>query len=168
VGGVIALVVAGIIRRREIYQAVEWPVVVLIAGILPLGVALEKTGVAESAAGFLADTVGTLGPYGALACMYLLGTLLTGFLNNAALTLMLAPVAISLAVQLDISPRPLLFGVAIGATADFLTPVGQSNALVMGPGQYRFRDFIKVGGPMTVLALITALLLIPAIWPFRP
>lgn len=168
VAGVISLVILGIIRRREIYDAVEWPVVILIAGMLPLGVAMDKTGLASTIAGFLATHLGHLGPYGALAVMYLLGTTLTGFLNNAALTLMLAPVALELSEALAISPRPLLFAVALGSAADFLTPVGQSNALVMGPGQYRFRDYLKVGGPLTLLLFGVAMLLIPWFWPFQP
>ena len=168
VAGVIALVILGIIRRREIYDAVEWPVVILIAGVLPLGTAMQKTGLASTIAGFLADTFGTLGPLGAVGILYLIGTLLTGFLNNAALTLMLAPIAIELSGRLGISPRPLLFAVVIGASADFLTPVGQSNALVMGPGQYRFKDYVKVGAPLTLLCFLAALVLVPWIWPFHP
>ena len=168
VAGVIALVILGIIRRREIYDAVEWPVVILIAGVLPLGTAMQKTGLASTIAGFLADTFGTLGPLGAVGILYLIGTLLTGFLNNAALTLMLAPIAIELSGRLGISPRPRLFAVVIGASADFLTPVGQSNALVMGPGQYRFKDYVKVGAPLTLLCFLAALVLVPWIWPFHP
>jgi len=167
VAGVIALVLLGVIRRREIYDAVEWPVVILIAGMLPLGTAMEASGLADAIAGGLSRAFGSFGPYGALAVMYLLGTLLTGFLNNAALTLMLAPVAVELSRDLGISARPLLLAVAIGAAADFLTPVGQSNALVMGPGQYRFRDYLKVGAPLTLLCFAAALLVIPWIWPFR-
>jgi di/tricarboxylate transporter len=168
VAGVISLVILGIIRRREIYEAVEWPVVILIAGILPLGTAMQKTGLASSIAGFLADTFGTLGPMGALAVLYLIGTLFSGFLNNAALTLMLAPIAVELSARLGVSPRPLLFAVVLGASADFLTPVGQSNALVMGPGQYRFRDYVRVGAPLTLLCFLLAMVLVPWIWPFHP
>ncbi len=166
--GVVALVVFRVLRRREIYEAVEWPVVILIAGVLPLGTALEKTGLATAAASWLGETIGPWGPLAALSVMYLTGTLLTGFLNNAALTIMLAPVAIQLSEQLAISPRPLLIACAAGATADFLTPVGQSNALVMGPGQYSFRDYLRVGVPLTLLCFVVAILVIPAIWPFRP
>jgi len=166
--GVIVLVILGIIRRREIYEAVEWPVVILIAGILPLGTAMKNTGLASDIAGFLAGTFGALGPMGAVAVLYLIGTLLTGFLNNAALTLMLAPIAVELSGTLGVSPRPLLFAAAIGASADFLTPVGQSNALVMGPGQYRFRDYVKVGAPLTLLCFLVAMVLIPWLWPFHP
>ncbi|MCK6479313.1 MAG: SLC13 family permease [Planctomycetaceae bacterium] len=168
VAGVISLVILGIIRRREIYEAIEWPVVILIAGILPLGTAMQKTGLASSIAGFLADTFGSLGPRGAIAVLYLIGTLLTGFLNNAALTLMLAPIAVELSAELGVSPRPLLFAVVLGASADFLTPVGQSNALVMGPGQYRFRDYVRAGAPLTLLCFLAAMVLIPWLWPLQP
>jgi di/tricarboxylate transporter len=129
---------------------------------------MQKTGLASAIAGFLADTFGTLGPMGAVAILYLIGTLFTGFLNNAALTLMLAPIAVELSGALGVSPRPLLFAVVLGASADFLTPVGQSNALVMGPGQYRFRAYVRVGAPLTLLCFLAAMVLIPWIWPFHP
>jgi len=164
--GVVALVIGGVLRRREVYEAIEWPVVILIAGVLPLGTALEKTGLADRAARFLAETVGAGGPTAALATVYLVATIFTGFLNNAALTIMLAPVALGLAGELHVSPRPLLVAVAIGAAADFLTPIGQSNALVMGPGQYRFRDYFKVGAPLTFLCFVVAMVGIPILWPF--
>jgi di/tricarboxylate transporter len=165
--GAILLVLTGSLALEEAYRAVDWQVVFLLGGILPLGIALEKTGGADLLAEGLIDGVGGYGPMAILAALYMATTLLTAFMSNTATAALLVPIAITAASSLGIDPRPLLIAIAFGASASFITPVGyQTNLLVYGPGSYRFSDYIKVGLPLTLIFWLIATLLIPIAWPF--
>jgi di/tricarboxylate transporter len=167
VGGAVLLVLTGCLRLDDAYRAVDWQVVFLLGGILPLGLALEKTGGADLLAGALINGVGDHGPLAVLAALFLVTTLLTAFMSNTATAALLVPIAMTAAATLGVDPRPLLVTVAFGASASFMTPVGyQTNLLVYGPGSYRFSDYVKVGVPLTLIFWLLATLLIPIAWPF--
>jgi di/tricarboxylate transporter len=166
--GAILLVLVGCIRMEEAYKAIEWRIVVLLAGVLTLGIALEKTGAAKLLSEQLVDLVGPWGGNIAIvSAFFLLTSLLTGVMSNNATAALLAPIAIETAHYLDKSPRPFLVAVMIAASASFMTPVGyQTNTLIYGPGQYRFADFLKVGTPLNIIIWIAATILIPYFWEF--
>ncbi|CAN5213881.1 SLC13 family permease [soil metagenome] len=165
--GSVLMILTGCITLEEAYHAVEWKVIFLLAGVLTLGVALEKTGAADLLSGFLVNWIGVLGPFAVLAGFYLLTSLLTEAMSNNATAVLLAPVAIATADAMAISPRPLLMAVAFAASSSFMTPVGyQTNTLIFGPGNYRFADFMRVGAPLNLMFWILATLLIPVFWPF--
>ena len=162
----VLMVITGCLTMDEAYQSIEWKAVFLVAGTLPLGIAMEKTGTAQFLAGFLVDALGSLGPLALLAGFYILTNMLTQFMSNAASTMLIAPIAIGAAQQTGSEPYALLMTVAVAASAGFLTPVAhQSNVLVMGPGGYRFADYFKSGLPLDLLAFASTLLIVPLIWP---
>jgi di/tricarboxylate transporter len=163
----ILMVITGCLTMDEAYQSIEWKAVFLVAGTLPLGIAMEKTGTAQFLAGLLVDSVGGLGPMAVLAGFYILTNLLTQFMSNAASTVLLAPIAIQAAQQIGSEPYALLMAVAVAASAGFLTPVAhQSNVLVMGPGGYRFGDYFKVGLPLNLITFVVAMVVLPLVWPW--
>jgi di/tricarboxylate transporter len=167
VGGVVLMILAGCLTMEEAYRAIEWKAVFLIAGMLPLGIAMEQTGAARFLAEGMVGLVGGLGPLAVMAGLFMLAALASQVMPNPAVAVLLAPIALSTAVDLGISPYPLMMAVAVSASAAFLSPVGHSaNILVMGPGGYRFADFTKVGIPLTLVVLAVVLLVLPIFWPF--
>ena len=167
IGGAVLLILTGSLRVDEAYRAIDWQVVFLLGGILPLGIALQKTGGADLLANLLIDWVGSFGPMAILSALFLVTTVLTAFMSNTATAALLIPIAMTAAASLGIDPRPLIIAIAFGASASFMTPVGyQTNLLVYGPGSYRFSDYMKVGVPLTLVFWVLATLLIPLVWPF--
>ncbi|MDT8323099.1 MAG: SLC13 family permease, partial [Bacteroidota bacterium] len=167
VAGAILLVATRSITLEEAYQAVEWKVIFLLGGIISLGIAMEKTGLATIMSDGLINYIGDYGPTALLAALYLLTTLLTGVMSNNATAILIAPIALAAAEAAGINARPLLVAVAFAASASFMTPVGyQTNTMIYGVGQYRFTDFLKVGTPLTLLFWIMAIYLIPVFFPF--
>lgn len=165
--GSLLMVLMGCLDTQQAYDAVNWKVIFLLAGILPLGTAMETTG----AAGLLADQilrfVGEVGPHAVLAGFLLVTMLLTAVVTNNATAVLLAPVAISAAQSISVDPLPLLMGVAYGASLSFITPVGyQTNTLVYGPGGYRFTDYTRVGWLLNIIFLVMGSFLIPLVFPF--
>ncbi|MEX0900758.1 MAG: SLC13 family permease [Gammaproteobacteria bacterium] len=164
-GAVIAMVVTRLVGLRDIYQNVEWPVIVLLGAMIPLGEALELTGGAQKIADALLWFDG-VPPIVALAVLMAVTMALSDVINNAATAVLMAPVAVTLASGLGVSADPFLMSVAVGASAAFLTPIGhQSNTLVMGPGGYQFSDYWKLGLPLSVVYLGAAIPLILRVWP---
>ncbi len=162
----VLMVITGCLTMDEAYQSIEWKAVFLVAGTLPLGIAMKNTGTAEYLAGFLVDTLGDLHPLALLAGFFILTNLLTQFMSNAASTMLIAPIAIGAAQQIGAEPHALLMTVAVAASAGFLTPVAhQANVLVMGPGGYRFGDYFKAGLPLDLLTFVVTLLIVPLFWP---
>lgn len=164
--GAMAMVLTGCIELDEAYQRVDWDVIFLLGGMLALGVAFQQTGAGRLLAGYLVDSAGALGAHGVIAALYIVTLLLTSTMSNNATAALLTPIAISVAANMDVDPRPLIVTVAIAASASFLTPIGyQTNTMVYGAGHYRFGDFVRIGGPLSLLFWGLATLLVPAIWP---
>ncbi len=165
-GAAVLVVVVGSIRMREAYAAIDGPLIVLIAAMIPVSAAIETTGGADLIADWLSAVFRGQQPMVALISIMAVAMAATPFLNNAATVLIVAPVGASLAQKLSLNPDPFLMAVALGAACDFLTPIGhQCNTLVMGPGGYRFSDYSRLGAPLTLLILILGGPLIAFFWP---
>lgn len=165
-GGALAMVLLNVLTMDQAYQAIDWKTVFLVAGMLPLGVAMTKTGAAANLAEDIIRLLGSAGPLALLAGLFILATLLTQVMNGAAVAAVVAPIAINIALRVGIEPRSLAMGIALATSMAFITPLGHPvNILVMGTGGYHFRDYLKVGLPMALLLLVVILLLLPVIWP---
>jgi len=165
-GAAVLMVVVGSIRMREAYSALDGPVLVLIAALIPVSDAIRATGGADLIAAGLANLFRDQAPIIAVGAMMAAAMAATPFLNNAATVLIVAPIGASLAKLLGFNPDPFLMAVAMGAACDFLTPIGhQCNTLVMGPGGYRFADYPRLGAPLTALVLLVGTPLILLVWP---
>ena len=160
------MVLTRVIQIDELYQSVEWKVVFLIAGLIPLGIAMQNTGAAQFLAEGMVSIVGGLGPIAVMGGLFILAALASQVMPNPAVAVLLAPIDLNTAADMDLSPYPLMMAVAISASAAFLSPVGHSaNVLVMGPGGYKFSDYIKVGLPLTLVVLVVVLMTLPIFWP---
>jgi di/tricarboxylate transporter len=164
--GATLMVLFGCLRMEEAYRAIEWKVVFLIASMLPLGVAIENTGTAQMGAAALVSAVGDLGPRWVVAALFTVTVIATQVIPTAALVVLMAPVALSTAGSLGISPHLLMMTVAISASSSFASPLSHpAHLLVMAPGGYRFMDYVKIGAPLTVVALLVSVALLPILWP---
>jgi di/tricarboxylate transporter len=164
----VLMVLAGAIPIRQIYQTVEWPIIIMLGALIPVSEALRTTGGADLIAGWLSELARDMPAYGALALILAAAMLVTPFLNNAATVLVMAPIAVSFSAALDYRPDAFLMAVAIGAGCDFLTPIGhQCNTLVMGPGGYRFGDYARLGAPLSLLVIAVAVPALLLVWPVR-
>jgi di/tricarboxylate transporter len=164
--GAAMMVLIGCLTMEEAYRAIEWKAVFLIAGMLPLGIAMERTGAAQFLADGVVNMVGGLGPLAVVASMFILASLASQVMPNPAVVVLLAPVALNAANDTGMSPYALMMTVALSASASFLSPVAHpANVLIMGPGGYRFADYLKVGLPLTLVVLVVTLLVLPAFWP---
>ncbi len=165
----IGCLVMGLFRCIDMdsaYKAIHWQSLVLIVGMLPFALALQKTGGIALATSGLVGLLGDAGPHALLACLFLLTALIGLFISNTATAVLMAPVALATAEQLGASPYPFAMIVALAASAAFMTPISSPvNTLVLGPGQYRFGDFVRIGVPFTVLVMIVAVLLVPLVFP---
>jgi di/tricarboxylate transporter len=165
--GVIGMFVTGCITPDEAYEEIDWMVIVLLGAIIPLGLAMQKTGTAELIAVQLLSLTSPLGLFGVLASFYIMTSLLTELISNNAAAVVLAPIAIATATALGASPMPFVVAVMFAASNSFMTPIGyQTNTFIYGPGGYRFSDFVRVGGPLNILMIIVATLVIPFFFPF--
>jgi di/tricarboxylate transporter len=152
-GGALAMVLSGVLNMDRAYQAIEWKSVFLVAGMLPMGIAMTKTGAAALLTRWLLAALGGAGPLALLAGLVLLAALLTQAMNGAAVAAVVVPVALRAALQVGANPRAMVMGVALATSAAFLTPLGHPvNILVMGPGGYSFRDYLRVGLPLFLLS----------------
>jgi di/tricarboxylate transporter len=161
------VILAGALTMNEAYRVIEWRAIFLVAAVLPVGFAMERTGAAKFLADTVTETAGPLGPHFVLGALILLASLLSQGLDGAPAVVLLAPVVIEMADRLDLSPYPLMMGVSLAASAAFMTPFShKANLLVMGAGGYRSSDYLKVGTPLTILLLIMLTLLVPVFFPF--
>ncbi len=164
--GALAMVLTGCIATDEAYGAIEWKVIFLLAGMLALGSAMQKTGASTMLAGWLIDRVGSYGPMALLAAFFGITMLLTEAMSNNATVALLLPIAITTAQSIGANPRSFMFAVVFAASSSFMTPVGyQTNTMIYGPGQYRFVDFVRVGAPLNLVFWVLGTLLIPVFWP---
>ncbi|MFN2135534.1 MAG: SLC13 family permease, partial [Candidatus Promineifilaceae bacterium] len=160
------IVLSGALTIEEAYESVDWRTVFLVAGMLPLGLAMEQTGTARFLADIVLGVLGPLGPRAALAGIYLLAALITQPMSNAAAIVLVVPIALDTAFGLDANYKTFTMAVVIGAATSFLSPVGhKANVLVFGPGGYKFTDYARVGIWLTVILLIVSMIFLPIFWP---
>ena len=165
--GCVALVMTRILRPEDVYRSINWQVIFLLAGVLPLGIAMRTSG----AAGFIAEQtvslVGDMGPVAMLAALYLLTAIMTEIMSNAAAAVLLAPIAISTAAQIGVEPQPFLMAITFAASTGFSTPVGyQTNMMIYNPGGYKYTDFLRAGMPLNLIFCILSVIFIPRMWAF--
>ena len=169
---VVLLLFLSILSPQEAYRSIDWSVVVLIASLIPVGEAMIETGTA----GYIADQIliavsffegSDLAPHVGVALIYLVTCVLTQVVSNAATAVLMPPVALSLAAALGVDARPFLMATCFAASSAFLTPMGyQTNLMVYAPGNYRFLDYTRFGGPLSLVFWVMATLFIPRFWPF--
>ncbi|MFI0431196.1 SLC13 family permease [Mariniflexile sp. HMF6888] len=172
-GSIAALISAGIVLLTgcvpisKAYKGISWTSVILIAAMLPMGIALQKTGTAQLIANSLVENLGAIHPIALLAGVFLITTLLSQIISNSATAVLMAPIAMLAASSLNLAPEPFMMVVVISASTAFLTPIGTpTNAMVMTAGGYKFLDYLKVGTPLLLLLFVITLILVPIIWPF--
>ncbi|MEE4119715.1 MAG: SLC13 family permease [Paracoccaceae bacterium] len=164
--GVLASMVAGTVPLRQVYTSVDWPVIVLLAALIPVASAMQSTGAAELLARFLVDTVARGNAVAALVVVLVTTMFLSDVMNNAATAAVLCPIALGISATLAVNPDSFLMAVAIGASCAFLTPIGhQNNTLILGPGGFRFDDYWKLGLPLEMLVVTVSVPLLLLVWP---
>jgi di/tricarboxylate transporter len=166
IGGAAAMLVFKCLRVREAIRSLESSVLLLIAATIPVGLAMERTGMAEIVARWVIGAAGGLGPIALVSAVYFFAMVFTEFLSNNAVAVLATPIVLEMARESGIDPKPLLVAVAFGASACFATPIGyQTNLLVMGPGGYYFRDYMRMGIALDLVLWVAASFLIPCFWP---
>lgn len=169
VAGAISMVLFAGLSSRDAYRALDLPVLVLIAGTICLGLAMEQSGAAAWIAGGLVSAAAPLGDVGLLSIIYLITNVLTALISNNGSALLMLPIALATAEAGGMSPTPFILSIMFAASIDYSTPIGyQVNTIIYGPGGYRFADFVKVGGPLNILWWLLATALIPVFWPLHP
>ncbi len=165
--GALVMVILKVLTMEQAYRVIDWRIVFLVAGMLPLGLAMTKTGATALFAHALTSALGPYGPHALLLGLLVLTVLLSQVIKGAAVSAVIAPIAIQAAVQIGVDPRAMAMGVALATSMAFVTPLGHPvNILMLGPGGYHFRDFFKVGLPLTILLFIVILFLLPVFWPY--
>jgi len=169
--GVVILLVVGAISPEEAYQSINWPVIIMIAAFVPVGIAMERSGTALLLASFISNFgsyfQSDIQPHAALSLIFFISTLITSLMSNNTSAIILIPIALSVASQMNVDPKPFIFAVAFGASTSFATPMAyKTNLMVYGPGQYKFSDFVKVGLPLNIIFWILGTFLIPIFWSF--
>ena len=168
VGGSV-MVLTGCLTMEEAYRAIDWRAIFLIAGMLPLGTAMQDTGAAEYLANQVMLLLGDAGPWPVIAGLYVLTAMATMIIPTAALVVLMSPIVLSAMSEMGYAPETAMMAVAMAASASFTSPISHpANILVMGPGGYRFVDYIKVGVPLTIVVFITVMVLLPMLWPLAP
>lgn len=164
--GVVFLLALRALRIQQAYTAIDWGVIFLLVAILPLGIAMEQTGLARLMGEGIVALGSPFSPAIVLSLVILVTSILTSFISNNSAAILMVPIALSVAGELGVSAKPFLMGIAFAASMSFATPTGyQTNAMVLGPGGYRFMDYVKVGTPLTIVLWILASVLIPLVWP---
>jgi di/tricarboxylate transporter len=167
--GAALMVLTGCLTMEEAYRQIEWKAVFLIAGMLPLGTALDQTGAAKMIAESVVAFLGPFGPNAVMFGLISLTFLATCFVPTAALVVLMAPIALNTSANMGLSPYGLMMAISMAASASFCTPISHpANLLVMGPGGYRFLDYVKVGGLLTIVTLVVLMLVMPILWPLVP
>ena len=165
--GVVVLLLTRTVTIRQAYNSIDWTVIFLLATILPIGIAMQNTGLDSIIGGALAEIGRPYGPTALLVALIIGTSLLTEVISNNSAAVLMVPIAVSAAATLGIDAKPLLMAITFAASMSFMTPIGyQTNTMVFGPGGYRFTDFTRFGAPLSLIGWVLATLLIPLIWPF--
>jgi di/tricarboxylate transporter len=163
--GALILLATGAVRPQEIYEMIEWRLIVLIACMMSFGLAMEKTGADQFLADLIVRATGHFGPLAVLSGFFLMTIVLTQPMSNQAAALVMLPIAVKTAVSLGLNPRAFAITVTYAASCSFLTPLEPACVLIYTPGRYRFLDFVKVGSILTILVFAITILLVPVFWP---
>ncbi|MCG8607285.1 SLC13 family permease [bacterium] len=167
--GATLIVLTGCMSMEEAYRSIEWRPIFLIAGMLPLGIAMQQTGAASLLAESMVAIAGPMGPWTVILGLYLITALATTIVPTAALVVLMAPIVIKTATDMGISPHAGMMAIAMAASASFTSPISHpANILVMGPGGYRFIDYVKLGAPLALVVLIVVMIVLPIFWPLYP
>ena len=162
----VAMILFACISINEIYDGVEWPVLVLLGAMIPIGQALDATGGTDLIASSIVENAGSMPVWAVLALLMTVSMWMSDMVPNATTAILMAPIGIRVAIGLDANPDAFLMAVAVGAAAPFLTPIGhQSNTLVMGPGGYRFGDYWRMGLPLEAVIVVVSVPMIAFVWP---
>ena len=163
------MILSCILKMEQAYRAVEWKSVFLIAGMLPMGIAITKTGLADMAAQGLLHLSSFAHPYLVVILLFLLTLALSQVVHGAVVASIMIPITIRAAIILGMEPRSVVMGITLATSMTFVTPLGHPvSILIMGPGGYHFKDYVKVGLPLALLLSIVILMLLPLIWPLYP
>jgi len=167
--GASLMVLTRCLNMEQAYRAIDWRAVFLIAGMLPLGIAMQETGTAQYLAGQVMEALGDFGPWPVIMGLYIVTAIGTMIVPTAALVVLMAPIVLSASADMGIAPQTAMMAVAMAASASFPSPISHpANILVMGPGGYSFSDYLKLGIPLTVIVFIVVMLLLPLFWPLQP
>jgi len=168
IGGTI-MVLTGCLNMEQAYRAIDWRAIFLIAGMLPLGTAMQESGAAIYLANQVMDLLGDAGPWPVIMGLYILTAMATMIIPTAALVVLMSPIVLSAMSEMGLQPETAMMAIAVAASASFTSPISHpANILVMGPGGYRFVDYLKVGVPLTIVVFITVMILLPILWPLAP
>ena len=167
--GALICVLTGCLTEKQAYASIDWVTIFLFAGMMPVSTAMNKTGAGKLIAETVVNAMGTPSPMILTAVLFMLSCLLTQFMSNTASAALLCPIGIAIAKQLGADPKAVLMAIAVAASCAFATPVGTPpNTLVLGPGNYKFIDYVKAGTGLVVVCFIVSLVIIPMVWPFFP
>jgi len=165
VGGSI-MVLTGCLNMEQAYRAIDWRAIFLIAGMLPLGTAMQETGAAAYLAAQVMDILGDAGPWAVIGGLYVVTATATMIIPTAALVVLMSPIALSAMGDLGLQPETAMMAIAMAASASFTSPISHpANILVMGPGRYRFVDYLKIGVPLTLVIFVVVMVVLPIFWP---
>jgi di/tricarboxylate transporter len=168
IGGTV-MVLTGCLNMEQAYRAIDWRAIFLIAGMLPLGTAMQESGAAIYLANQVMELLGDAGPWPVIMGLYVLTAMATMIIPTAALVVLMSPIVLSAMSEMGLQPETAMMAVAMAASASFTSPISHpANILVMGPGGYRFVDYLKVGVPLTIVVFITVMVLLPILWPLAP
>ena len=166
--GCLAMILTGCLKPQEAYESIDWFVIFLLAGVIPLGLAMENTGTAAFIANGILQVTENLGDTAIIAVFYLLSTVFASIMSHNAAAILLVPIGVASSRELGLDPFPILMAITFAASSAMSTPFGyHTNLMVYGPGNYRFSDFLKVGIPLNLIFWVLSSLLIPVIWPLR-
>ena len=167
--GALICVLTGCLTEKQAYASIDWVTIFLFAGMMPVSTAMNKTGAGKLIAETVVNAMGTPSPIVLTGVLFLLSCLLTQFMSNTASAALLCPIGIAIAKQLGADPKAVLMAIAVAASCAFATPVGTPpNTLVLGPGNYKFMDYVKAGTGLVVVCFVVSLVVIPIVWPFFP
>ena len=165
--GALVCVLTGCLTEKQAYHSIEWSTIFLFAGMMPVSHALYNTGAAELLARWILEALGTPSPLAITMLLFAVTALLTQFMSNSASAALIAPIGIVIAQKLGISPYPLLMVIAVASSCAYATPIGTPPCtLMVGPGNYRFVDYIKAGLPLILLCFAATVIIVPLVWPF--